>query len=386
MCYTTPGPLDFVFDLKTNSYITEGVTQEEFLRRVNTGRWGQIYQNPNDFIALKSAVGGPSPAPTAQKPLQIIKTNYNDADINPGKLLPMGTNEIKSADIVSYSYLIAEARNPEIEKGSYREWEKKLNTLSREFNSSSKHVTIYMSNSDGLSASFTEDILYDFNLIFGAIFMVAIYTFFTLGNCSPMFCRCLVTICGLTCIIFSYTAGFGFVYLCGGKITNVHQLMPFLLLGIGVDDMFVMCNAIDQTDLKQKASVRLHIALGHAGPAITITSLTNALAFAFGALSSLEALKSFCLFASMCIVMLYLTVMTVFLAVVTWDTKRVEKKWTECCNLTSFCCSETNWMCCCGVFTTPKQKEYCEVQLSEAQISKDKAEYENASPAVRTVL
>jgi len=43
MCYTTPGPLDFVFDLKTNSYITEGVTQEEFLRRVNTGRWGQIY-------------------------------------------------------------------------------------------------------------------------------------------------------------------------------------------------------------------------------------------------------------------------------------------------------------------------------------------------------
>ena len=142
-------------------------------------------------------------------------------------------------------------------------------------------------------------------------------------------------------------------------------MIPFLLIGIGVDDMFVMCNAVDQTDLNQPAFTRIHKALGHAGPAITVTSLTNALAFAFGALSSLEALKSFCLFASMCIVFLYLTVMTVFLSVVVWDTKRVEKKWTECCNICSLCCGETNPLCCCGVCTTHKQKVYCNVELSE---------------------
>ena len=63
--------------------------------------------------------------------------------------------------------------------------------------------------------------------------------------------------------------------------------MPFLLIGIGADDMFVMCNAVDQTDLKKPAKDRMREALGHAGPAITITSLTNALAFAFGATGSL---------------------------------------------------------------------------------------------------
>lgn len=166
----------------------------------------------------------------------------------------------------------------------------------------------------------------------------------------------------------------------------MHTLIPFLLVGIGVDDMFVMCNAVDQTDLKHSAFIRIHKALGHAGPAITITSLTNALAFAFGALSSLEALKSFCLFASMCIVFLYLLVMTIFLSVVVWDTERVAKKCTECCNACACCCSETSILCCCGVCTTPKQKAYCDVELSEAAKARMKADREKASPAVKTVL
>ena len=157
-------------------------------------------------------------------------------------------------------------------------------------------------------------------MIIVAILFVGIYTFCALGNFSPIHCRCVVTLVGLLCIILSYTTGFGFMFLCGAKETGVHILIPFLLIGIGVDDMFVMCNAIDQTDLKHSAFIRIHKALGHSGPAITITSLTNALAFAFGALSSLEALKLFCLFASACIIFLYLLVMTVFLSVVVWDT------------------------------------------------------------------
>jgi len=146
-----------------------------------------------------------------------------------------------------------------------------------------------------------------------------------------MHCRSGVAGVGIVSILMAYFSGFGLMYYCGFMTTGVHQLMPFLLVGIGVDDMFVLCNAIDQTDINAKTEERLHHALGHAGPAITITSLTNALAFAFGATGSLPALRSFCLYASMCICMLYLLVMTIFLAVVVWDTRRVENKRRECC-------------------------------------------------------
>ena len=150
--------------------------------------------------------------------------------------------------------------------------------------------------------------------------------------------------------------------------------------------MFVMCNAVDQTDLSQSAYNRIHKALGHAGPAITITSLTNALAFAFGALSSLEALTSFCLFATMCIIFLYIWVMTIFLCVVVWDTERVHKKQTECCNILSVCCGEKNPICCCGVCTTPKQRKWAGVEETEAEKSAMNARREKASDAMKTTL
>ena len=150
--------------------------------------------------------------------------------------------------------------------------------------------------------------------------------------------------------------------------------------------MFVMCNAVDQTDLSQTAYNRIHKALGHAGPAITITSLTNALAFAFGALSSLEALTSFCLFATMCIIFLYIWVMTIFLSVVVWDTERVHKKQTECCNMLSCCCGEKNPICCCGVCTTPKQRRWAGIEETEAEKSAMNARREKASDAMKTTL
>ena len=258
--------------------------------------------------------------------------------------------------------------------------------MTDEWAKTTEHVTIHLFSIHGMFDAISKDIDYDLSLIVIAIILVGLYTFFALGNCSPMYCRCLGALCGLVCIIFAYTTGFGFMFLVGYKTDGVHSLLPFLLLGIGVDDMFVMCNAVDQTDLSQSAYNRIHKALGHAGPAITITSLTNALAFAFGALSSLEALTSFCLFATMCIVFLYIWVMTIFLCVVVWDTERVHKKQTECCNMLSVCCGEKNPICCCGVCTTPKQRKWAGVEETEAEKSAMNARREKASDAMKTTL
>ena len=75
--------------------------------------------------------------------------------------------------------------------------------------------------------------------------MVAIYTILVLGTFSAIHCRCVVSLMGLFCVLLAYTAGFGLMFLCGGLKAGVHELMPFLLIGIGVDDMFVICNSLD---------------------------------------------------------------------------------------------------------------------------------------------
>ena len=50
----------------------------------------------------------------------------------------------------------------------------------------------------------------------------------------------------------------------------------------------------------------------HAGPSITITSVTNALAFGVGSLSTLPALRSLCIYAAIIIIMLYISFLTIF--------------------------------------------------------------------------
>ena len=62
------------------------------------------------------------------------------------------------------------------------------------------------------------------------------------------------------------------------------------MLGIGIDDMFVVCNSLDQIPLYLTARERLEKAMQFAGPSITISSITNAMAFLSGAMSSLPAL------------------------------------------------------------------------------------------------
>ena len=48
------------------------------------------------------------------------------------------------------------------------------------------------------------------------------------------------------CIIIAVVAGFSICINLGIEMNDSHEAMPILMLGIGVDDMFVICNALDQ--------------------------------------------------------------------------------------------------------------------------------------------
>ena len=87
-------------------------------------------------------------------------------------------------------------------------------------------------------------------------------------------------------------------YWLGYYDSDIADTIPFLMLGIGIDDMFVICNALDQTPLEWPASRRIKSAMHHAGPSITITSLTNMFAFLAGTGSSMISVKSFCVHCS----------------------------------------------------------------------------------------
>ena len=61
---------------------------------------------------------------------------------------------------------------------------------------------------------------------------------------------------GFVCIFLAIATGFTISSWLGFLRNESHESLPILMLGIGVDDMFVICNALDQSSLKDSTRDR----------------------------------------------------------------------------------------------------------------------------------
>ena len=93
--------------------------------------------------------------------------------------------------------------------------------------------------------SFVAGVGTDAGLLVSAFVLIFLYSFFVLGACSPIHMRVTSAIIGLSCVILSIAAGYGISFYAGYKFSDMHGVLPFLILGLGVDDMFVIVNTID---------------------------------------------------------------------------------------------------------------------------------------------
>ena len=72
--------------------------------------------------------------------------------------------------------------------------------------------------------------------------------------------------------------------------------------------------------------------MGKVGASVTMTTMTDIVAFAISASSDFAAIRSFCFFAMAAILITYLLVMTVFLAFLSLDVLRIEaSRWDFFC-------------------------------------------------------
>lgn len=90
-----------------------------------------------------------------------------------------------------------------------------------------------------------DDIQNDLGLIAFAVILVALYSLFFLGNFSPIHSRLFVSSMGLVMIGLSFACANGLLSYIGVKTSTINGILPFLLIGIGADDVFVIVNSVD---------------------------------------------------------------------------------------------------------------------------------------------
>ncbi|XP_042861215.1 NPC intracellular cholesterol transporter 1 homolog 1b-like [Penaeus japonicus] len=145
-----------------------------------------------------------------------------------------------------------------------------------------------------------------------------IYVLVTLGRPGP-------ALVGLFCVALAVVAAYGTCSAIGIPHGPLNNVLPILLIGLGVDDMYVISNAWKISG-NVKLLERAGRALQHAGVAVTVTSLSDAVAFLVGATTKVPALRWFCIYAAVGVMTVYVLQATVFVAALTVDQKYRERK------------------------------------------------------------
>ncbi|CAI2338867.1 unnamed protein product [Caenorhabditis sp. 36 PRJEB53466] len=167
--------------------------------------------------------------------------------------------------------------------------------------------------------------------VIGGILMIAFmaFTFIELTT----FSKCMLILGAIGSPLAATGACFAILGWIGHPFNSIMCITPFLILGIGVDDAFLLLNCWRREESKEphlksakEAENQLARVVREISPSMAITSLTNTMAFGVGFLSPTPQMSSFCLGTALAIVLDFLFEFLIFVpCMVMFYEKRVEK-------------------------------------------------------------
>ena len=115
-----------------------------------------------------------------------------------------------------------------------------------------------------------------------------------------------------------------FGYLGVPATLIILEVIPFLVLAVGVDNIFILVQTLDRTPRLATETRAEHIGrvVGHVAPSILLSGISEAACFFIGALSEMPAVKAFALFAGVALILDFSMQLTCFVALLSLDVKR----------------------------------------------------------------
>uniref|UniRef100_A0AC35TW28 SSD domain-containing protein n=1 Tax=Rhabditophanes sp. KR3021 TaxID=114890 RepID=A0AC35TW28_9BILA len=125
----------------------------------------------------------------------------------------------------------------------------------------------------------------------------------------------IVAILGVACAGLGIATAVGAINLCGMYYSDIVGVMPFLIVAVGIDNMFLMMASIRRSPRHLPTSERIGDCLSDAAISMFITSLTDALSFGVGCITTIPAVQIFCVYTGVAVVVTFLYEITFFAAI-----------------------------------------------------------------------
>ncbi|XP_071966188.1 patched domain-containing protein 3-like [Antedon mediterranea] len=165
----------------------------------------------------------------------------------------------------------------------------------------------------------SDSVFTSFTITFTIIINFAIWSSIRLDNVQN---KPWLALMGVVSAGFAVVSAFGFLMYCRVPFIDIVATTPILILSIGVDDMFIMLASWRKTNIRGKVEERMGEAMSEAALSITITSVTDALAFGVGVLAVFPSVRIFCAYTGLAVVFDYLYQVTFFAACMAISGKR----------------------------------------------------------------
>lgn len=241
------------------------------------------------------------------------------------------TGEVLSAQALKITYLVKEPSSDE-ETHQVEAWEdsfvKKLLSLRDDLSNVTLYISAEKSLDDAIAASSSSDIRF-FALTFTVMLQFASFMVGKLFR-NPLTGHSLLAFGGTFSVGLGILAGFSLAMMIRTPFISIVGVLPFLVIGIGLDDMFIIVDHLDRQERHLKVPMTVRKVMSETGVTVTMTTLTDLVAFAVSSSSQFPSIAYFCTYAALTISCAFLMIVSVFVALLSFDVRRIKANRRNC--------------------------------------------------------
>ncbi|XP_055608436.1 NPC intracellular cholesterol transporter 1 homolog 1b [Uranotaenia lowii] len=223
------------------------------------------------------------------------------------------------------------------------EWEKKFIDFIKNYDNPLLDIayTSERSIEDGIDAM-SEAELYTVIISYVVMFVYITFSLGKIRGFQTFFheSKIILAVGGIAIVLISVACSLGFFgYLQLATTMLTIEVIPFLVLAVGVDNIFMLVHAFQRIDRVEtpKTAEAIGKALGQIGPSILLTSASECCCFAIGGLSPMPAVNTFAWYATVALLVDFLLQITAFVALMALDEQRASSG-----RLDLFCCVKSS--------------------------------------------